>query len=379
MKAAALFMLTMGIFLLLLPMLAINSNVAPSVAPPLEAQTSSALPPHMRQDQTSEPFDSYPPEDTPEPGAAPASEPAPPEATAVAADITVSGADSFTIFDEGTGRVFEVSARDYVRGAVAAEMPASFEPEALKAQAVAAYTYALHNKAVQQISHDPALMGADFLADPGNLKVFIPEETAMDFYGEMADHYWKKICEAADSVEGLALVFEGEPIVAAYHAISSGMTEDAANVWIGEAPYLQSVPSEGDPMAPGYETEVTFTPEEAEELITAAYPEADLSGDPAGWFGEPGRSEAGYVTDINVGGVELHGKEVRVLFDLRSHNFVVTYGEDGFVFTVTGYGHGVGLSQYGADFLAKQGMDYKEILNTYYTDVELAKIKSGSE
>jgi stage II sporulation protein D len=206
------------------------------------------------------------------------------------------------------------------------------------------------------------------------MSVYITEETAREFYGEEADYYWGKICEAADSVANIALEYEGEPIVAAYHAISAGQTEDAANVWVSGAPYLLSVESEGDSLAPGYESEVTFTVDEVSEILEAAYPAIDLSHGAAGWFGEPVRSEAGYVTEIEVGGVILHGKEIRELFGLRSHNFEVTLGEEGFTFHVTGYGHGVGLSQYGADYMAENGADYEEILAAYYTGAKLVQL-----
>jgi stage II sporulation protein D len=361
MKAAVLFVLVMGFFLLALPMLALDTPPAGAV-PEALPQTFSPLPPQMRQNQARELVDTYEPPQEEE------KEPLP----------ALEGAESFNILDLATGEVSEVPAIDFIRGAVAAEMPASFHPEALKAQAVAAHTQALHNRLIQQISPDPDLLGADFSASPSEMSVYITEETAREFYGEEADYYWGTSCEAADSVANLVLEYEGEPIVAAYHAISAGKTEDAANVWVSGAPYLLSVESEGDLLAPGYESEAVFSVEDVSEILETAYLAIDLSHGAAGWFGEPVRSPAGYVTEIEVGGVILHGKDIRELFDLRSHNFDISLGEEGFTFSVTGYGHGVGLSQYGADYMAENGADYEEILAAYYTGAELVQLTTHS-
>jgi stage II sporulation protein D len=371
MKAAVLFVLAMGFFLLALPLLALDSPPATAL-PETQPQTFSALPPQIRQGQAQAP------EPAPEPARGLVDAYGPPEGTPEKTLPALEGAGSFHILDLATGEVAEVPALDFIRGAVAAEMPASFHPEALKAQAVAAHTQALHNRLIQQTSPDPGLFGADFSASPSEMRGYITEETARAFYGDEADYYWGKICEAADSVANLAMAHGGEPIVAAYHAISAGKTEDAANVWVSGAPYLLSVESEGDPLAPGYESEATFTVDEANDILEAAYPAIDLSHGAAGWFGEPVRSDAGYVTEIEVGGIGMHGKEIRELFDLRSHNFEVSLGEEGFTFHVTGYGHGVGLSQYGADYMAENGAGYAEILAAYYTGAELVQLTINS-
>ena len=283
------------------------------------------------------------------------------------------GVLSFKILDQTTGMVNEVSLRDYVRGAVAAEMPATFHTEALKAQAVAAHTYALHNRLAQVKSSDSNLKGADFSADPGNRRGYMTENTAKEFFGggEAADLYWNKICEAADSVIGYVMEYQGEPIVAAYHAISAGRTEDASNVWLGEAPYLIPVKSEGCLLAPGYETVVTMEVEEVRRILKTKYPKIDLSIDPGYWFTAVERSDSGYITYADVGGVELSGKDIREIFGLRSHNIDIETDGQNMNFYVYGYGHGVGLSQYGANHLAHQGYTFDEILDNYYSGVTI--------
>lgn len=371
MKATALFISIMALCLIVIPLIASGFDTG-IPATGAEVPVHNPMPAQSAAVQEEAPRDSYPADediaDTPDKN----TDNAYGEAMPVA-DASVAAA-SFKILDEATGMVNEVSARDFVRGAVASEMPAMFHSEALKAQAVAAYTFALHNRLVHLDNPDPGLNGADFAADPSNMKVYITEKTAREFYGDNADMYWKKICDAADSVFGLALEYEGEPIVAAYHAMSAGVTEDAANLWSGSAPYLASVKSEGDLLAPDYETSVRFTSGEVKEKLAAAYPDISLDGDPSGWFGEPVRSDTGYVLEIEAGDGVLAGKDVRQAFDLRSHNFTVDYGDGGFTFTVYGYGHGLGLSQYGADFLARQGYTFDEILETYYTGTMLVSV-----
>lgn len=292
----------------------------------------------------------------------------------VEAEIAIAGVGAFKILDESTGEVHTVPVRDFVRGAVAAEMPVTFHSEALKAQAVAAHTYALHNHRVQQDNPDPSLRGADFSANPSNMKVYMTEETARGFYGANADEYWGKICAAADEVVDYVLEYGEEPIVAAYHAMSSGVTEDASNVWTGSADYLVPAQSGGDLLAPDYETEAVFSEQELRDLFLAAYPAMDFSGAADTWIGGVQRSDSGYVTAVTVGGVELHGLDVRTVLGLRSHNFECLHTDQGFVFAVYGYGHGVGLSQYGADFMARQGADYRDILEHYYAGANLCRV-----
>lgn len=373
MKAAALYVAIFALALLTIPLIALNYDM--EKAPEMQAPTHSPsvpenLPVELLPDSDSD-ADSA---DTQADASAGDSD-GEPQRQVVATPASQRGVDSFLIKDTATGQVNEVSLQDFVRGAVAAEMPVSFHPEALKAQAVAAHTFALHNHLVQEENADSALNGADFEADPSGMKVYITEAQAKAFYGENGDRYWEKICEAADSVLPYVLEYDDEPIVAAYHAISAGQTEDAANVWTGSAPYLQSADSPGDILAPDYETTVTLSTQELRELLLAAYPDLELQEDPGEWFGDETRSESGYVVEIQVGGQTLHGKELRELLGLRSHNFDVLYTDTGFTFDVYGYGHGVGLSQYGADFLARQGKTFDEILDNYYTGAALKMVE----
>lgn len=367
MKAAVFYTALLALLILVVPMIALDFSLTPDDGGEIPVH-SPAMPESAAPEAARD-------------AARPLPEKEEEAAGEVAAEVPLSdkGVDAFLILDESSGEVIEVSLRDFVRGAVAAEMPVSFHSEALKAQAVAAHTFALHNHYVQRQSPDPALKGADFSADPSNLKVYTTEEAARAFYGESADRSWSKICKAADSVLSYILEYEEEPIVAAYHAISAGQTEDAANVWTGSAPYLHPAESEGDLLAPDYESTVKVTAEELRAALEKSYPDIALGADPAQWLGGEERSESGYVVQIQVGDGLLHGLELRNLLDLRSHNFKVAYEDGVFTFQVLGYGHGVGLSQYGADFLARQGYSFREILENYYTGTVLKQVAAPKE
>ncbi len=284
------------------------------------------------------------------------------------ASLVMQIEDGFRILDEQTGEIFSVSGREFVRGALAAEMPPTFHPEAMKAQAVAAHTYALACKAQN------AGKAYDLTADPKNWKSFTTEQVFRERYGSYADAYWKAVCSAADPVAAYLLTWEGEPIVAAYHSMSSGITEDASNVWQGGKPYLTPVESAGDPLAPDYETQTFFPVEQVAQVVLSACPDARLDGEPSGWFEITARSEGGYVTSLLAGGQDLSGTQLRSLLGLRSADFDISCDGTQFCFTVRGYGHGVGLSQYGADYLARQGASFDEILLHYYTGATLAVI-----
>ncbi|MGN0135463.1 stage II sporulation protein D [Anaerotignum sp.] len=243
---------------------------------------------------------------------------------------------------------------EYVAGVVAAEMPAAFPEEALKAQAVAARTY--------QVRQMQAAGSDAVLYDVG--QAYITPEEQKQKWGENYAFYAGKIRNAVRATAGEIMVYEGEPILAAFHAQSAGKTEDAENVWNSSVPYLKSVDSSGDRNAPDNETTVTFSVKEISEKLGCEAKEISVLG----------RTDAGYVTEVRAGGKVFTGRELREVLGLRSTNFTVEKKGDMFLFTVLGYGHGAGMSQYGAAFFAEEGMEYHEILRHYYTDIDFRKI-----
>ncbi|MDR2655263.1 MAG: stage II sporulation protein D [Oscillospiraceae bacterium] len=283
--------------------------------------------------------------------------------------------DSFLILNESTGKVDRVSVKDYVTGAVMSEMPAAYETEALKAQAVAAHTYALRSRENQKKTPDPALKGADFKADPQKYLGYMTIDIAKERFGENFDAYYKKISGAVNQVLDEALIYKDEPIVAAYHAISAGRTEAASNVWQGGADYLMPVDSGGDKLSPEYEVETVLSSEEVKEKLESVFASINLPENPENWFEIKTRSDSGYITEVHSGGLKLTGLELRNALGLRSSDLILKYSGGYFTFTTFGYGHGVGLSQYGSDYMARQGKNYREILLHYYTGAELVNVK----
>ena len=262
------------------------------------------------------------------------------------------------------GEILEISSNDYIFGVVAAEMPALFEKEALKAQAVAAYTFACYR------INNPTNNNYHLAANGDTDQCFITREEATARWGEKAEEYSKKIDDCIREVEGEILVFDDAPILAAYHAISSGTTNACVDVWGSELPYLKSVESPGDQLADQFLSEATFTPEEISIKLKSI---ATASSNEKDYFKNIKTTNNGLVKSLQFCDKEVSGAEICSLLGLRSSNFTIDFSDNKFTFTVKGYGHGVGMSQTGADYMAKQGNTYKEILLHYYSGATLQK------
>ena len=297
-----------------------------------------------------------------------------PEAKTITPDLPQG--DLFTIYDLSTGELHTLTAEEYTLCAVSAEMPPTFSEAALQAQAVASYTYALRAKLDNEKSPDPALCGADFAADPSNWKGFVTKTQYLERYGEeTGSAYWEILKNAVEPVFGYAMFYQDRPIVAAFHSISCGKTEEASNVWSGSAPYLIPVESPGDRYAPGYETAEVFEPQAlADAFISAGLIEASaVTNKPELWFSPASLTPSGYVVSVQFCGKPIRGTDIRNALGLRSACFTVEYLNDSFLIRVCGYGHGVGLSQYGAEYMAQQGSSWQEILEHYYTGIEICR------
>ena len=244
---------------------------------------------------------------------------------------------------------FDEELEEYVAGVVAAEMPAAFPEEALKAQAVAARTYQVRQ--MQQAGVETVLY------DVG--QAYITVEEQKEKWGENYAFYAGKIRKAVQETEGEIMTYAGEPILAAFHARSAGKTEDAVNVWKEAVPYLRSVEStEADDR-----TEVVFSERELEEKLGSS----DLM--------ILSRTEAGYADQVQAGEKIFSGREIREKLALRSACFETEKKEGKVIFTVSGYGHGVGMSQYGAAALAEEGKTYRQILRHYYRGIDFQQFE----
>lgn len=294
----------------------------------------------------------------------------------VAVSSTVNRVDNKAVFimlDESTGKIIKTSDRDFVYGAVITEMPPTFSPEALKAQAVASYTFFCKKRREQRAKPQKELKGADFVVNTKDWHYYVSKQQMQERWGKNFEKNYSKLTRAVDSVYGEVLENDGELILAAYHAISGGKTEKSRDVFGGDLSYLTSVPSPGDLFAPNYCTKSEFSKEKIKGIILSKSPSAKIEDNPEKWLGAIKRTPSGMVKTITLGGVEFKGLELRKYLGLRSADFDVTYKDGHFEVTVRGYGHGVGMSQYGAEYMAKQGSDYKQILSWYYPNTDVIK------
>ncbi len=260
----------------------------------------------------------------------------------------------------------ELSTQDYLFGVLAAEMSAENHEEALKAQAVASYTFALYRQKARRAAGE----AYDVVADTTD-QVYITPEQAAEKWGDKADANREKLQKVLATAQGYLLKYQGELILSTFHAISSGKTETAENMWGGSYPYLKAVESVGDLLAADYLSERRLNAQEFKKIAEGLG--CVFTGAPNTWLAEPGRSASGTVLTYTLGGKSLSGAQMRTAFDLRSPNFDLAYAEEAFVFTVRGYGHGVGMSQYGANYMAGQGSTFTEILNWYYPGCTVEK------
>ena len=269
------------------------------------------------------------------------------------------------------GAVEEMTMDEYLLGVLRAEMPASFELEALKAQAVAARTYTLHKMAQGAIARHP---DADACDDITCCKAYETAEDAAAGWGAGALYYEEKLARAVAETDGEVIVYDGEPVLAVFFSSAAGHTQGAGEVWQTDLPYLQSVDSpEDDSLVPNYYSVVTFTAQEFRDRFLAVYPAAKLDGDAGGFLTDITRNDAGFVSTLRVGGVTVRGNELRTILGLRSPSFTVEVSGDTLTFHVTGYGHGVGMSQYGANAMAKEGYSCEEILEHYFTGAQVVQ------
>lgn len=265
-----------------------------------------------------------------------------------------------------TQETVEIELDEYLLGVLAAEMPATYHEEALKAQAAAAYTYLLNKRK----NPDNTLNGADLSDSSATHQGYLDAAARKEKWGDKTEAYEKKLKKAAEEVEGKVIVYEGEPIIAAFHAINSGVTQSAQTVWGGEVPYLKSVNSVGDKLSPDCVKTVAISAGEFASLA-GNIDGCSLNGDAESWIGNVNTNPDGYVKTVEIGSAELTGLEARDALGLRSAVFTCEYKDDNFMFTTSGYGHCVGMSQYGADYMARQGSTWEEIIKHYYTGVEV--------
>ena len=268
------------------------------------------------------------------------------------------------------GSIVDMNLDEYLLGVVSAEMPAEYDIEALKAQAVVARTYTLYT-----IIHSNKHGDGIICTSSSCCQAWLSKEDRMNKWDEeVREANWNKIEEAVYSTSGEVIEYNGEVIDAFFHANSGGKTEVPINVWGGtDYPYLQSVETSGEDGYTQYSSENIVSKTELEKIIKEKY--NDFSVD---WNDNPIEikeyTDSNRVKTIKIGNKDLSGVEVRTLFNLKSANFICQVESNNIKFLVKGYGHGVGLSQTGADSMAKSGASYKDIINHFYANVQIVSL-----
>ena len=287
-------------------------------------------------------------------------------------DYDYSKYGTVKLLHKENNKVEELPIDEYLYGVVSAEMPASFEEEALKAQAVVARTYTIYKIIHNEGKHKEA----DICDDSTCCQAWISEkDRKAKWDDDEKESNWSKILNAVNSTKGKIITYEGEPINAFFHSNSGGETEAPVDVWGGSGyPYLQSVSTSGEDAYSQYSSEVELSKDEFIKKIKEVHNNFKIDFADKDCIKIEEYTDGNRVKKIKIGNLELSGVEVRTIIGLRSANFKVTIDGDNIKFEVTGYGHGVGMSQTGADSLAKEGKTYQEIIHHFYTDVEIENI-----
>lgn len=269
------------------------------------------------------------------------------------------------LYDAASEQLLTVPLQSYLVGAAACEMPPTWPDDALRAQMVACHSYALYQR-----DQGGTVQGAYLTVNSALCSGWTTTDVLKSRWGEdyqgWYDHLWALAGEVLDEV----LLYDGAPAAACYHAISTGHTEASQNVWVEALPYLQGVDSAWDREAEDYEVTVQLASQQVYDALAGTLG-AEPQGDPDTWVGKTLWDDAGYVKSIELGGHRFTGPEVRGALGLRSACFAIAWQGGQFIVTTRGYGHGVGLSQYGARAMAAGGAGWRSILTYYFPGTEI--------
>lgn len=270
---------------------------------------------------------------------------------------------SVSVMRMNSDEVENVPLEQYVAGVVASEMPVdTFEMEALKAQGLAARTYIVNHKLLQSDSEESDV--TDTTAD----QVYKSEGELRELWGNDFNERMEKLTEAIIATEGEVLTYQNKPIFPAFFSTSNGYTENSEEYWENELPHLRSVPSPWDKESPEFLDQEVFTLKQIEEILSIKLPEnkkvaLDIT-----------RTKSQRVSQLNIADQKFSGREIREKLGLKSSDFTIEQNNDHLIFTTKGYGHGIGMSQYGANGMAKEGKNYRDIVEYYYQDVEISTV-----
>lgn len=282
------------------------------------------------------------------------------------------------VFSVTDNKTIEMDLETYVKGVVAAEMPAGFQPAALQAQALVARTFAVRRMRIFGGSGCSLHPDADVCTDPTHDQGWQSESQLRKTWGIFNYYrYWSKISSAVQATAGKIITYDGTPIDPAYHSTCGGHTENSEDVWTNAVPYLRGVACTTDTDSPRYKEELDFTMTQLEQAVGAgAGTLAVLKGANSKVVDVLSTTPNGRIKEVRVGDKTMTGAELRTALSLRSTKLTLTWNGDELHIVSQGYGHGVGLCQYGANGLAKLGRTCDEIIKYYYTGVEIAPIFS---
>ncbi|MBX9138154.1 MULTISPECIES: stage II sporulation protein D [unclassified Clostridium] len=288
-------------------------------------------------------------------------------------EIYIDGDDTVRVYRTLKETVEEINIEDYICGVVANEMQVNFEEEALKAQAIASRTYLASRKMNNCSIHN----GTD-ICDSMHCQVYSSKDELINKWGEEnGEKYWNKIQAAVEATKGMILTYNGELVLyPLFFSTSSGNTESASDLSFGDIPYLISVESLGEESSPKFTSTKEMTLSDLSLAINAKYPNSGVNIENLSSKLQIGkRSDAGGVVTVVIGNDKIDGAEFRAIAGLNSTNFTYSIKDKTIIFECKGYGHGVGMSQWGANIMAKEGNGYEEILKHYYTGINIGYLK----
>ncbi|NLZ52875.1 MAG: stage II sporulation protein D [Thermoanaerobacteraceae bacterium] len=290
----------------------------------------------------------------------------------------VTDSENISIYINSSKKIENLPLEEYVKGVVAAEMPASFNIEAIKAQAVAARTYVYKRWRTAGGKGCSLHPGADICDDPTHCQAWITKGEMLKKWGIFSYyHYFGKINQAVNSTAGMIILFQNEPIDPLFFSTSNGKTENSEDVWEKSIPYLRSVTSPGEETSPHFYAVKEFPVDVVVTSLKRKWPDLIIDDkNPEKQWKIIEKSEGGRIKTMQVGNKTIKGTEFRQLFELKSTDLKWERSGKNIKIKTCGFGHGVGMSQYGANAMAKNGANYVDIIKHYYTDVEIKSMEN---
>lgn len=288
--------------------------------------------------------------------------------------ILSSDCKEVSILNNETKDIAVMDIKDYLIWNVIAQMPGTFEKEALKAQVILSHTFIMNRYISEKENPTESLLGAIISTDDTNYPKSFTSDEAKEYYGDKYETALKNVTAAVDEVLNEICVYDNKPIVVAYHTISCGKTESSKDIWNEDIPYLISVDSSSDEKAQGFSKTTTVSAEDFKENAEKTF-SVTLSDNSEDWIKVLSETKNGTPLTISLGGKEIHASELCTALDLPSQHFETEVKDGNINFKTKGLGHLVGMSQYGANSMAKSGKNYKEILEYYFPKTEIFTLK----